>query len=713
MKNFTLLKNKLNFLFFLFFLFFLVFNKISAQEADSLYLSMSLKELMSIDVVSASKQAEPLTEVPVPVTVITEDMIESSGAACLKDLLITYVPGITFVQDHNEINVAMRGVYASSQQKILIMLDGHRLNSRAYSEANPDFSMSLDKIKQIEVLRGPASSLYGNVALTAVINIITKKGGDINGGVVKLGAGNYGQQKFSMLYGKKFDTDNDFVFWGNCYRADGQEVGISAADDYSENPVAGNAIIDGIKDKPAYDVGFVYNSGNFSLLGNVRGNKKVEPFSAGGTTGEVYNYDDYRTIYGIGPGLNSQSAHFGIKYNKDIKKDINLSVNTYFDHNAVDVTLIIDPSIQKFGAPGWREFDYGAVLQMKKKYNFGYGHGNIIVGTQAEKMKVYDSFFPMGFLGEYTIIADNNSSKVLETGSEEIYSAFMQIKHRFSEKFIFNLGARYDKKYRHRGKNVSNLSPRLALIYLLNKKIDFKLSYSQSFVDAPYWYRYNSLASYKGSSNLKPEHLYSVQFTPTFHFLDNKFTYGFNTFYNKLSDFIYRVHGATGDDPRYRNAGGFESLGLENELTYLSKPLKIRANYTYQYAIDAEDYGVTDEKIHNVPNSFANIAFDYNPFYKKNDKFGLNLTCRYIGEQLSPIDSTFKGGSPYVDLNNTVDAVFLINAGFRINNIYGFNFSAHATNLFDKKYYQGGSVKFPYPQAGRWFIINIAYKFKI
>ncbi|MEN8219517.1 MAG: TonB-dependent receptor plug domain-containing protein, partial [Pseudomonadota bacterium] len=59
----------------------------------------------------ASGQGEPLSEVPVPVTVITSQMITDIGAKNLKDALITYVPGITFVQDHNEVNVAGRGVY--------------------------------------------------------------------------------------------------------------------------------------------------------------------------------------------------------------------------------------------------------------------------------------------------------------------------------------------------------------------------------------------------------------------------------------------------------------------------------------------------------------------------------------------------------------------------------------------------------------------------
>ncbi len=88
---------------------------------------------------------------------------------------------MTNVQDQNEVNVAMRGIYTSSQQKILILLDSQRLNSHVYSMATPDFSIGLDKVKQMVVLHGPGSSLYGNVALTAVINIALKKDSDAEG----------------------------------------------------------------------------------------------------------------------------------------------------------------------------------------------------------------------------------------------------------------------------------------------------------------------------------------------------------------------------------------------------------------------------------------------------------------------------------------------------------------------------------------------------
>lgn len=101
---------------------------VDGQEVEDLTLMKllsSLEESSDTTIVSASQQAEPLKEAPVPVTVITSEMIERVGAKTLKDVLITYVPGMTFIQDHNEVVVAERGIYGSSQQKMLVLLDGH------------------------------------------------------------------------------------------------------------------------------------------------------------------------------------------------------------------------------------------------------------------------------------------------------------------------------------------------------------------------------------------------------------------------------------------------------------------------------------------------------------------------------------------------------------------------------------------------------------
>ena len=119
------------------------------------------RKQLEAGITTASRQAESIEESPVPVTLITEAMIRHSGAQTLQELLCLFVPGMS-IAEGLEANIAMHGITGISQEKILFLQDGHRLNGYSTNAEAPDYRNSLDKIQQIEVLRGPASSLYGS-----------------------------------------------------------------------------------------------------------------------------------------------------------------------------------------------------------------------------------------------------------------------------------------------------------------------------------------------------------------------------------------------------------------------------------------------------------------------------------------------------------------------------------------------------------------------
>jgi len=662
----------------------------------------------------ASGQAEPISEVPVPVTVITSQMIKDIGGRNLKDVLITYVPGITFVQDHNEVNVAGRGVYGSSQQKMLFLLNGHRLNSRSYSMANPDYSIGLEKIECIEVLRAPGSSLYGNVALTAVVNLITKKGTDLGGTEISGGIGNYGQKKFSFVHGNEFENGkSDLLLWGNYYRSDGEPVNELYSDEQKDDSLA---ILDGFKDKASYDVGMNYEFGDFTLLASQRYSKYIEPFSE--PDGKFYNYLDYRKLRGIGPGLGSKFSHLGVDYDHEFDNGLNLQLQLYYDENEIQVHAIDDPSQKEHRFFAWHERDGGVLGQLSRDYNWLAGSGTWMVGGQIDMMEVYDSEHITGIEGEWTGFEDKRGKKLLDTGKEEIYSVFGQVKHRISDNWLVSLGGRFDKKERHKGEPINEVSPRLAIIWLLSDKIDMKVSYSKAFVDAPYWYRYNLIASYQGTESLKPEYMESYQLTPTVKLAEGKVTSSFNVFYNKFSDLVWRNNNLAGEI-RYQNAGFLKVWGIENETSFRQNAYNLALNLTYQAAYDAENYGVSNDKIHDVPNWTANAILNVNPLERFDvhlgsisDDLWVNITARYIGKQLSPITSEFYNGEPSDAKNNKVDDVLLFNAGFRWNNLWkGLFLDGRVYNLLDEKYYQGGTVRHPYPQPGLWWMVTVGYQF--
>jgi outer membrane receptor for ferrienterochelin and colicins len=318
------------------------------------------------------------------------------------------------------------------------------------------------------------------------------------------------------------------------------------------------------------------------------------------------------------------------------------------------------------------------------------GSGTWMIGTQVERIEMYDSDIIAGAGGEWQTVMDSSGQKIVKTGRERIFSGFTQIKHKFSKQLIGNFGVRFDRKKRRTGEVLDDWSPRLALIWIPDDQFDLKISYSRAFVDAPYFQRYNILPNYRGSESLKPEYMDSYQLTPTIKFAGGKVINSFNFFYNKFSDFIWRNNNATSEEPIYQNAGFLKVWGIENETTYREKAYNVAFNLTYQAAIDAdENYAVSGDRIHNVPNWTANMIFNVNPFdmfdvnpESVSNDLWVNLTARYIGEQLSPINIPFPNCDICVQPDKEVDEVLLFNTGFRWDNLWkGFFLDGRVYNL--------------------------------
>jgi iron complex outermembrane receptor protein len=205
----------------------------------------------------------------------------------------------------------MRGIYSSGQEKILFMLDGHRLNSYCTNTAAPDFSIALEKLKQIEVLRGPASSLYGCVALTAVVNLITKMGADIDGVKAKVGIGNYGQYHGDLIFGKRY-FDLDILLWGSFHLAEGQRKYVDKSET-GLRMVGGDVTVGGIGNKPSYDFGTSIKYKNLSFLYNTQYSQVQAPMTMTHTF-SPYDIERYKTFYGIRPSHTTMTHHADLSY---------------------------------------------------------------------------------------------------------------------------------------------------------------------------------------------------------------------------------------------------------------------------------------------------------------------------------------------------------------------------------------------------------------
>ena len=687
-----------------------------------------LKSGQLTTVTTASSQAETLEETPVPVTVITAEMIETLGYnKNLNQILAAYVPGMNEVASPNLDNISMRGAYTSGQEKILVMENGHRLNARSTNNGHMDYSISTEKIDHIEVLRGPASSLYGNVALTAVVNIITRKGGSVDGLEAKYGYGTFATHKADLLMGSRF-MNADVTAWGSFFSSDGHHRFVPAMTPYSFSPYDGHAQVDMYNGKPSYDAGFTLQYKDFNLMASHKHSKKTQQYAF---YGETYDYGRYRKFDGLKPGYSIEETHAELGYSHTFGH-LTLNASVYGDwYDFVDYGIISDSiffvdfnndgsvKINEDGEPvmknwhgfyqvyDWKENTIGGTAQLSTNYKAGRMKGNLLAGAQYEHFTLSDTYGVLGADYDSIAIFTRESLNTIKTGREQSLSFYVQDKHYFTPKLIINGGLRYDIKYRANNTHVTALSPRLALIYILSQQFSAKVSYSRAFVDAPYFYRFNTDNTYMGSENLMPEYMNSVQLDLMGSIKPWHLTYDLNLFYNKCTNMIYNIPNAGLEDIKYRNSGQLENMGIEASLHYAYRNLSADLTLYADKPFSATDYYYSDDKnkVYFVPSTTACLHLAWKPLQTDIHTLKLYGTAKYSGSKLIPGGNAISEGDYYISDNVIADL------GMKYSFRNHLHFSLDCTNLFNDDNCICGAIItiFPQYQRGRMLMGIISY----
>lgn len=176
----------------------------SAQSLSSL----SLEDLMKLDagqVFGASERLQPVTEAPASVSFITAEEISRYGYRTLADIL-RGVRGMYVSDDRNYSLLGTRGFAKPGDynSRILLLVNGHRVNDNIFGQAEvgAEFGMDPATFERVEVIRGPASSLYGDSALFAVVNVITKTGASLGAPAITFEGGTLGSGLVRGTFGR-------------------------------------------------------------------------------------------------------------------------------------------------------------------------------------------------------------------------------------------------------------------------------------------------------------------------------------------------------------------------------------------------------------------------------------------------------------------------------------------------------------------------------
>jgi iron complex outermembrane recepter protein len=196
--------------------------------------TLSLEELLQIDVTTVSRESERRIDVPAAVSVITGEDIRRYGVDTLADAL-RLADNVSVARfNGGSWAIATRGFSAITNNKLLVMIDGRSVYTPLFGGVFWEVQhVPLPDVDRIEIIRGPAGTLWGPNAVNGVINIITKRASDTQGTFVRGVTGSRERGHLIARYGGQINPRTSYRFYGVGSEFDSPQLqdGTSARED--------------------------------------------------------------------------------------------------------------------------------------------------------------------------------------------------------------------------------------------------------------------------------------------------------------------------------------------------------------------------------------------------------------------------------------------------------------------------------------------------
>ncbi|MBT8119647.1 MAG: TonB-dependent receptor [Gammaproteobacteria bacterium] len=636
---------------------------------------ISLEQLLNTEVFTASKFNQKTSEAPSRVTVITSDAIRQFGYRTVKDILNS-IPGLYTTYDRNYSYLGVRGfgLPGDYSTRILMLLDGQRVNDNIYDSFGIDYDsiINVDLIERVEFSAGPGSAIYGANAVFGVINVITKSGDAIDGVQVSADYASENSRRARVSAGSSFDSGIDALFSASAYKSDGADLYFPEFDDPATNN--GVAVGRDYHESQNLFLKLKYESWGFEAAYNNR-TKGIPTASYE----QEFNMPPSETTDTLGmatltydSAIDSRSQVFG---------SISLGRFEYIGDYIYDyppLTVNRDESLGEW---------WNAELRYQSTH---FDNHRIILGTELQNN---------GTQQQANYDVDPFASYLDDMRSGERYGLYLQDEIKLSQQLILNAGIRYDRNIY--GTNTSNIkksiaSPRLALIYAMQPETTLKFIYGTSYRNPnAYELFYPETLGYLPNTELEPEEVETFEIGIE-HYLNNNFRLAASFYSNKTTNLIGLFEDPGTGDLFFNNLDDVTAQGTDLEAEYIDdNGLQLRSSYSF---VDTEDKS-TGVRLTNSPEHMFKFNMSA-PVFRQNADAGIEF--QYMSSRTTP-----NGGS--------TGGYSITNLTLSSQKIYErLELSASIYNLFDKQYADPVSVEHVQSsivQDGRNFRIKASYTF--
>ncbi len=627
-------------------------------------------------VISASKVNEEVKKATASVSVIDEETINLTGAQTLFEVL-RVVPGLGISQSNiyvDKINV--RGIETLFSEKVLILLDGHSLNSDLLDggATAPYSNFPLNHVKRIEVIKGPASALYGENAFTALINIITKEAKEIDGTQVSATLGSNNTYIANVLGGETYENF-DIAFDINYRDTDGAEMFVP------HDAIGRSGYIHPFSKRLYTNLSVKHDSGFY-----VKAN---------------YNHIEDGPRYGVVFALNNEDkstrdawfAEFG--YQHRFNDAFTVNARAYHDFFQYDNKWRVNPagvpsSEYVEGMLGYAGLD-NIKSGMETFVTYTQTNMALVSGVSYELQKIKNPWQKMNWnpvtgapVASIQDFSDPDTNYISEN-RREFFALYAEMLYDITKDLRLNAGMRYD----HYSDFGGVFNPRIGAAWQINTHNNLKIMYGEAF-RAPTFselYNINNPVSL-GNPDLNPERVKTLELSIQNSSIENLEMS--LTLFNSLIDDIIVV-----SNYQHVNQGETSTNGLEAELKQnLYRGSYIVANYTYQNPENTK----TSRSLPDIAKHLAYLALNY----RMSRHFNLYVDARYTGEQTrSDTDNREK-----------VDSSIINNAILSIKDLFLKELQAkiYVYNLFDQKSFNS-HTPYDYPLPDRSYGVELSYKF--